>query len=430
MKLDTVIVSSNLNPLYMDFFPIVYKAWTELIGLKCILVLIADKIPNHLLKYKDNIILYNDTSISDIFQAQCIRLLIPGTLKSEGVLISDIDMIPISKDYFLKANNKEGFVIYRDVISEHSEYPMCYNAADSKVWGDIFCCHNMNEMNKMLKHWYTMSLNGKEYNKEIHWNCDQRILYDILSNKSKTILYTKEQDEKIFYRIDRGNITDIKDIEKINIRQYIDFHMLRSSNSKNKEINQCIYQLIFGSILNNNKLTNSLDSQLNIPLILSILNTSGSIVEIGITRYSLLIHSISNANKRMMYSSDNCKDTLINHSYMKSKYHKLYYTDKGCENQLYDIIKSDNKENIGVLFIDLFDNFLDKPIDKLFEKSIDKPFDNFLEKYNNTTDIIVLFNMSSKATKYKLNYKYIIEFNDYLLVSNFIDLSILFLNNL
>jgi hypothetical protein len=42
MKIDYVIVSSDDNPLYLDFWEIVKRLWIDLIGIKPILVKISD----------------------------------------------------------------------------------------------------------------------------------------------------------------------------------------------------------------------------------------------------------------------------------------------------------------------------------------------------------------------------------------------------
>jgi len=60
MKLDCVFTAVNENKLYLDFIPIFIKTWNKLypdVDVK--IVLIAKDIPEDLILYKNNIILFN-----------------------------------------------------------------------------------------------------------------------------------------------------------------------------------------------------------------------------------------------------------------------------------------------------------------------------------------------------------------------------------
>ena len=103
MKLDCVLTAVNEKQIYIDFIPFFIKAWKKLYPLVDIkIILVADKIPDNFLKYKNNIILFKP--LDNIFTAyisQYIRLLYPCILKyKNGVLITDIDMIPMNKTYY------------------------------------------------------------------------------------------------------------------------------------------------------------------------------------------------------------------------------------------------------------------------------------------------------------------------------------------
>jgi len=74
MKIDYIIVSTNDNNLYKDFWPVVKKLWYELIGIKPILVEICDT--NEIVDYGDHII-HKIKKIEDIdtgFQSQIARM--------------------------------------------------------------------------------------------------------------------------------------------------------------------------------------------------------------------------------------------------------------------------------------------------------------------------------------------------------------------
>ena len=145
MKLDCVLTACNLNKLYYDFIPLFVKSWNKLYpSVDVIIILIAENVPSDLENYKNNIICFPPiNNISTAFTSQYIRLLYPCLLNYEnGILITDIDMIPMNSSYYTKnieniSNNK--FIYYRDVLLyEYNEIAMCYNVATPQIWKDIF----------------------------------------------------------------------------------------------------------------------------------------------------------------------------------------------------------------------------------------------------------------------------------------------------
>ncbi len=101
MKLEYAVVSSNSNPEYLDFWPYVAKAWKNLIGLEPVLLYIDNAEPPAWV-YEHGKVFYlesrNDWDIAQ--QAQCIRFWAANIL-DKPFIISDMDMLPISKDYYI-----------------------------------------------------------------------------------------------------------------------------------------------------------------------------------------------------------------------------------------------------------------------------------------------------------------------------------------
>ncbi len=98
MKIDTVILSSNDNPNYVQFWPIVSEAWS-LMGLEPILIYTGEKNLN----LKGNVINFNVKNLDSSFVAQNIRILYPSLLDNRTCLVSDIDNLPLSKNYFVNS---------------------------------------------------------------------------------------------------------------------------------------------------------------------------------------------------------------------------------------------------------------------------------------------------------------------------------------
>lgn len=86
---------------YFDFWPIVAKAWKRLIGIKSTLALITDKDVEVDEMVGDVIRFKPIPGVSTSLQSQLVRLMLPAYFEDEICIISDIDMIPISKSYHI-----------------------------------------------------------------------------------------------------------------------------------------------------------------------------------------------------------------------------------------------------------------------------------------------------------------------------------------
>ena len=243
MTLGTVLTASDLNPLYLDCIPLFIQAWTTLFPeVDVVIVLIADEIPSHLQQYSKYIRAFRPIkNMHTAFQAQCIRLLYPQYItRHEGVLITDMDMVPMNRDYYERAIADKpdyAFISYRDVLLPN-EIPMCYNIAIPPIWKAVF-------ENETLETFYTRV---QEYD-GIHggkgWSTDQLILIENFNayNGAKCVL----NDSITKYNRLSRHIFHIEheymglSILKSNIEsgQYSDFHILRPY-SQYKSLNQYI----------------------------------------------------------------------------------------------------------------------------------------------------------------------------------------------
>ena len=215
MKIDYVIISSDDNPMYKDFYPIVAKRWLDL-GIKTYYLNISDTdeiIENeygiiHKIKALD--------FVSTGFQSQVVRLF-SSKFVSGNMLISDIDMLPLNSDYYNKYNEEltnDNVIIYSgQPYGDVPYYPMCYVLSNSSNFIKYLEIDNMNfeEYCKMLQKTYGEA-----------WNTDEHFMYDKFQNyKDKLII--KQRD--FSRRVDRGNW--IYDEELLKNGYYIDSHMLR-----------------------------------------------------------------------------------------------------------------------------------------------------------------------------------------------------------
>jgi hypothetical protein len=181
MKLGRALLACDSNPAYLKFWRLAHDSWTEIIGIKCTLVLVANEIPEWL-PYKEDVILFKPIEgIHTAFQAQCIRLLWPCLMEGEGAIIpSDIDMMALNRSYFVNTIDgipDECFVVYRGLQHSCKSIWMCYVAGAPAVWREIFGCSTEDDVRRILLEWHI----GTGYN-GIHggdgWFSDQLMLYE------------------------------------------------------------------------------------------------------------------------------------------------------------------------------------------------------------------------------------------------------------
>lgn len=243
MNISYVLTATNSNEMYADFIPSFIKAWKALFpNVKVKIIYVANEIPQKYADYTNELILFKPIdAIHTAFQAQCIRLLYPALLgetqkeKEEcGVLITDMDMIPMNTSYYTK-NIKDiplnKFVSYRNVLQRYKELAICYNLATPVVWKDIFKIDNIECIVNKLKEWYKpinyLGIPGKS-----GWTTDQTRLFTIINeyqSKTRNVVYLND-GKNGYNRMNRNNQKVIlNDINKHNIVRgvYSDYHMHR-----------------------------------------------------------------------------------------------------------------------------------------------------------------------------------------------------------
>jgi len=177
LKIDRAIVSSNTNPTYLDFWPIAAKGWLRL-GIRPTLALICDGEAEVDETLGDVIRFEPIPGVSNALYAQAIRLLLPILFEDEVSIVSDIDMIPISPNYFIHSIEsipEELFVMFRynAYPKKVQIYPMCYNAGKGYLFREIFGIDKIEDIPLLIKEWS---------DKKIGWCTDEHMLYLYLNN--------------------------------------------------------------------------------------------------------------------------------------------------------------------------------------------------------------------------------------------------------
>jgi hypothetical protein len=235
MKIDYAIVSTNENPLYSEFWPIVKKLWFHTIGIKPILVKIGEN---------DNIIENRDSIIHEIkkvenldtgFQSQISRMYITKYYQDKVCITSDIDMFPLSKKYFvddLFPYNIDSLIIMSsDAYGGTGRYPICYNVGLGKTFNEIM------EFDDKFSDYC-----DKMQNFNLGWDCDEihfGKMVDNYKHKERIVKLRRGWiNNMALQRIDRVrweyNIRDLK------MGLYIDSHSLRPYSQYKSQIHKLI----------------------------------------------------------------------------------------------------------------------------------------------------------------------------------------------
>lgn len=252
MIIDCILSACNLNKLYYDFVPIFVKSWKKLIPEADVkIILISDILPNDLKEYETNIILFKPIqNISSAFISQYIRNLYPAVLNyTNGVLITDIDMLPMNRKYYtnnIKYFDNNKFIHYRaGIYFDDGQMVMCYNVAPSNIWKKIFDVNTENDIVRRLIEVHN-KVNYDGIPGHRCWSIDQLDLYEKVMAWDKKTNNLILLDDKInnFHRLDRETIMHETDlIKKIKTEYYSDYHALRPYHLY-KEINDVIYDLL------------------------------------------------------------------------------------------------------------------------------------------------------------------------------------------
>lgn len=234
MKIDRVILACDDNSDYLELWPIVSKVWSKRFGLIPTLVYVSnnDTFPydigcGELIQFKPI------EHIPTDLQARCIRLLAPCVYPTEVSIISDIDMIPINKNFFF---GRISFFPNERFIQYIRYNQMCYNAALGSTWKEVFKVKEIGDFRNIMKSWYD-TFGGKR-------TTDQLTLRKYLNNyNSKNTIQLYDFYKK--YNVKRLSrySQNIEFMDNINIFDYVDYH-IHLPYSENKEIVDKVVNLV------------------------------------------------------------------------------------------------------------------------------------------------------------------------------------------
>jgi hypothetical protein len=253
-RLGRVLLASDLNRDYLDFWQSTRRAWKEIVGLDALLVLVAhrDNIPTELRDDPAVIPFEPIDGVHTALQAQCVRLLYPALVETDGaVIIADMDLYPLRTSYFhdpVERLDERFFVVYRDHRLNRREIDIMFNAALPATWGEIFGIATIDDVRFELARW----TEGLEYDGRHAWPgwyTDQRTLYEkLLSWPARSDRLWMMDDQYCRYRrLDRMELVSEAGLESRRIEgmrrlDYSDFNCF-VPYSEYREINDRVLAL-------------------------------------------------------------------------------------------------------------------------------------------------------------------------------------------
>lgn len=138
MKIDLVIHSSDSNPFYLEFWPLVSKVWKLRFQIEPLLVFIGDETTPIDETYGRVIRMKPLPDVPLYLQCQWVRFWIPSQFPDKVCLLSDIDMFPISKSYFVDQIAHIPTTKYVHLNPLHEFIPVCYHVAKGALYTQVF----------------------------------------------------------------------------------------------------------------------------------------------------------------------------------------------------------------------------------------------------------------------------------------------------
>lgn len=246
VKIDRVILATDANPNYIQFWPIVAQAWKEIVGVRPTLILVAPKSVYVDETYGDVIYFEPIDTIPTSYQAQVIRLFAPTLFPDDVCIISDIDMLPLQSTYFVEQVrhiSDDMLIIYRDKANNFYEsrnmYPMCYVAAKGSLFKDIFSVEPQT-IRSTLVEWYALNLG---------WCTDELMMAKCVNNWTGYPKKVCKLGNSGGQSIDRLNWK--YDVSLLKRKQLIDAHLSRPYIQHRKAIDQLVKHLGLKSRIDN-----------------------------------------------------------------------------------------------------------------------------------------------------------------------------------
>lgn len=253
MLIKKAIMSSDDNPKYLDFWPIVSMLWKQKFGIEPVLLYFGKNGATVSRKFGTVVEMPTLDGIPLSTQCQCSRLWYAGQCGEDVVITSDIDMLPLSPKYFVHSLTSvtDDKYVHLNPLYDNTYFPMCYNVAKSSTLNKVLDIDSSFEtfMEKVMK-WSE----GKEESLKVkglgdYWFLDEKY------TSHKVNEYKKQHPDMVIpiprkegvngFRIDRPNW--VYSLQKLSEDYYYDCHSIRPYKDNKKSIDEIAYSCLSAS---------------------------------------------------------------------------------------------------------------------------------------------------------------------------------------
>jgi hypothetical protein len=256
-RLSAVVTATTVGDEYDAFTHLFCRAWRKFYPGVDIYVLRVGEGQYRVTRTENDLIFVDfpaPPGVSSAFVSQVLRLLYPALISGDGyVLITDIDMIPLSGRFFSDVISRaphNSFVCFRDALSRSEEIPICFNAGSPAVWRDIFQVFSPEDCRSKLKSVFaSVSYSGRHSGRG--WSTDQRLLYAELSRWERLGNKVNRLTDAVtgYVRLDRSALPPFSDdfVLTLSGGHYTDFHAIRPQSAFSN-VNDFILQVAAGGL--------------------------------------------------------------------------------------------------------------------------------------------------------------------------------------
>ncbi len=246
MLITKAIVSSDDNPLYLDFWEPISKLWKLKFGIEPVLLYFGKNSKSLCRKYGTIVDMPILEGIPFSTQCQCARIWYAGQCGSDVVITSDIDMLPLSPKYFVDPlkDIPDDKYVNLNPLNNDTYFPMCYNVGKSSTFKDVFQIEDdfgyfMKKLMDFTKGREDCLKNGAQS----FW-CLDEVYVSTMVNKYKAvdasrIVPIRRKEGVNGFRVDRP--TWGYDICKVAEDYYYDSHCLRPYKQHKETIDRLVY---------------------------------------------------------------------------------------------------------------------------------------------------------------------------------------------
>lgn len=243
MKIDKAIHSVNNNKSYLDFWEPVSMIWKEKFGVEPVLFYFYSDYMEEDIEISEKYGKVERIKLIKEFpnalQVMWSRYYMPTQYPDDVSIICDIDMLPMSKSYFLDQIEKydnEKYIHLNPCVETYGLIPSCYHVATGKNYKKYLELPDSWEesITQVVKSGFGKTINGNDL-----WFADEQFATSkILKNKDENVILLKRNGGQNGFRIDRDRWTYNE--QKILSGYYYDCHSIRPFEKHKVEIEKIV----------------------------------------------------------------------------------------------------------------------------------------------------------------------------------------------